>query len=575
MKDRNWGPSLFFLLALLLALPVWAAPRAVSTFQSIGLYWSPPGGAEDNAARVEFRPAGKASWRQGLDLWFDSRNSEYRGSLVELEPGTQYEVRLTLKSGLSETLNARTWSEKWRIKRTVRIEPGTTHLVIGPEDSGDEKQGYVVFTGAPGQNVIDQRAVEGNDLQRDNCVLVKQGTHHVIIRGLQLRNCKRAGIMLDRQFRPVLDTQTHDIVIEDNEIAGWGGFEQNKPNSGLVDNDAAVQCNYWRETEDEKRPDRIIIQRNVMRDPRYGSNPWMSGAGPRKHPMGPQGVLFVKCGANHVIRYNEIYSTNGNHFLDGLGGEENFSTAGFPWADSDINGNRISDTYDDGIEAEGGNRNVRIWGNYLDRVFTAIANATTSVGPLYVWRNVSNRMAQMYQPDAPPDEERRGSFIKAGSNDPRFVGGRAYYFHNTVLQPAAPGARYGMGAGWGIQNAGGKLYNFVSRNNIWQIHKAVQINGQPKFASIAADADRGPVDADFDLRNGPLWSAGRNPEDHGWKGTPEYEGRLFALKPGSPGHGSAERIPNFNDRYPRPDIGAQQSGMPPMRFGRAASGPEQ
>jgi hypothetical protein len=34
-----------------------------------------------------------------------------------------------------------------------------------------------------------------------------------------------------------------------------------------------------------------------------------------------------------------------------------------------------------------------------------------------------------------------------------------------------------------------------------------------------------------------------------------------------PGRGSAVRIPNFNDRYARPDPGAQQSGAPPMRFG--------
>ena len=47
-----------------------------------------------------------------------------------------------------------------------------------------------------------------------------------------------------------------------------------------------------------------------------------------------------------------------------MGGEDNFSTTGFPDADSDIYGNSIQNTWDDGIEAEGGNNNVRIWGNY-------------------------------------------------------------------------------------------------------------------------------------------------------------------------------------------------------------------
>jgi hypothetical protein len=562
MGARGLGRFVAGALSCLAGGSVLAAPSAVSTFQSIGLYWSPEGGAEHVAATVQFREPG-GRWRQGLDLWFDARDSQYRGSLVELKPGTRYEIRLALATGYAQTLTAATWSERFRVKRTREVAPGTTHLVIRPEDSGDER-GYVVFTAPAGRNLIDQSGVDGNDLRKDSCVLVKQGVHHVIIRGLALRNCKRAGIMIERQSKPVLEARTHDIVIEDNEIAGWGGSGHNKPDSGMADNDAAVQCDYGSETDDDKRPDRIVIQRNVMRDPRHSANPWLDGSGQRRHPSGPQGVTFMKCGRNHVIRYNEIYSANGNFFNDGLGGGQNFSTAGFPWADSDIHGNRISEAYDDGIEAEGGNRNVRIWGNYLDRVFVAIANAATAVGPLYVWRNVSNRQGGMYQPDVAPDEGARGPFVKAGSNHAAASGGRAYYFHNTALQP--PGGRYGMGAGVGIVNSGGKLYNIVSRNNIWQIHKQVLNRGRPKYASISADADHGPVDVDYDLYNGTMRNAGRHAQKHGWNATPVYDG-WYALKSGSPGHGMAQPIPNFNDQYARPDVGAQQSGAPPLQFG--------
>jgi hypothetical protein len=542
--------------AVIAAQAASAAPSAVTTFNSIGLYWQPGGGAENNAARVEFREQGGSKWRQGLDLWFDARNSEYRGSLVELKPGTQYEIRLALASGKSESLTAKTWSEKFPVKRTVQVPAGTTHFVIKAEHSGDA-DGYVLFTAAPGANVIDQGAAPGDDLNRDNCIVVKQGVHHVIIRGLALRGCKRAGIMLERQWTPVLAAQTHDVVIEDNDISGWGAFDKHRPGRNLPDNDGAIQCNYYHEKDDARRPDRIIIQRNVMRDPRHDATPWQRGRGSRVHPAGPQGVLFTNCGRNHVIRHNEIYAKNGHHFMDGLGGAENFSDAGFPWADSDINGNRISEVYDDAIEAEGGNRNVRIWGNYIDRSFVAIANAATSIGPLYVWRNVSNRMAGMYQPDGDPDAELRGPFIKAGSNHPKFNGGRAYYFHNTALQPAPEkGARYGMGAGWGILNSGGKLYNIVSRNNVWQVHKEVQINGQAKFASIVANADLGPVDVDYDVFNAPIWTGGRGDagQKHGWKRAARS--------------GAAMRIPNFNDQYDNPDVGAIQSGAPAMKYGR-------
>ena len=558
-----------------------AAPSYVATFHSIGLYWAPPAGAPGNAARVEFRAAGEPHWRPGLDLWFDERNAEYRGSLVELEPGTAYTVRLKLESGFTETLAARTWSEQFPVKRTVQIEPGSARLVIGEEDSGDERDGYVVFTAPPGRNTIDPSGLAGDEA-RDSCVVVKQGAHHVIVRGLVLRNCRRHAVYIERQFHPVLETTTRDIVIEDNEISGWGGTGHEAP--GVADDDGAIHCNYYREENAAKKPMRIIVQRNRISNPRYGANPWRTPGAPAAHPHGPQAVTFMRCGSNHVFRYNEVSSSNGNHFNDGIGGGENFSTEGFPWADSDIYGNRISQAYDDGIEAEGANRNVRIWGNYFDRVFVAIANAATSVGPLYVWRNVSDRMANMYQPEGNPDLELRGPFIKAGSNAAHANGGRAYYFHNTALQPPPPrGVAFSLGAGAGIEKSGGALYNFVSRNNVWQIHKEALSEGAPKFFSIRADCSSGPCEADFDLYNGRIVNAGARAQKHGWgpgahghpiyassgRGYPDLAARPrdFTLKPGSPGYGRAVPLANFNDAYPRADVGAHQSGTPPMQFG--------
>jgi hypothetical protein len=555
---RKMGSVPIFLLA---AFPALAAPTYVPTFHSIGLYWSGVGG-EGVPAKVEFRESGAGAWRKGLDLWYDPRNREYRGSLVELKPASIYEVRLSAGAA-TETLKARTWSEAFKVKRTVEVPAGATQLVIEAKDSGGAEEGYVVFTGKT---------------IGENCITVRQGAHHVVIRGFELKDCKRYGVFIERDSNGRVDAQTHDIVIEDNRISGWGRAQEKNPEVGA--DDGAIHCNYWHEKDDARRPDRIVIQRNTIVDPRHTANPWRTGTAKAKHPAGPQGVMFERCGRNHVIRYNEISSSNGNRYNDGIGGGENFSTAGFPWADSDIYGNRISQVYDDAIEAEGGNRNVRIWGNYLDQVFIAIANAATAVGPLYVWRNVSNRMGGMNNPDIAPDREERGPFIKAGSNNAAASGGRAYYFHNTALQPPpANGARYAMGAGWGINKSGGTLVNVVSRNNIWQIHKEAQIHGEPKFFSIRADK----VDAGSDLSNGKLIGV----ERWGQNGTPVYassgsgypdlskEPGNFSLKSGSPGFGKAEPLPNFNDQHSRPDVGAHQSGTPPMEFGirKKGSGP--
>jgi len=300
-------------------------------------------------------------------------------------------------------------------------------------------------------------------------------------------------------------------------------------------------------------------------------------------------VYFASCGNNHVIRYNDIWSSAGHYYNDGIGGAENFGTNGshgFPWADSDIYGNRISHVYDDAIEAEGDNRNVRIWGNYIDHAFVAIANAATAIGPLYVWRNVSNYMANLRCPTCDPDTEARGEFIKAGSHTSgSYNGGRAYYFHNTMLQPVLPGESFKGGGGTGIYGivTGHQLYNFHSLNNIWQGHNPTE-NDYASIQIISTPPALYPtIVANYDLYNGFLLPATWPAEAQGVFGEPTYAGLTlpsaangwtgdFSLAPTSPGYQAGTYIPNFNDQT-NPDPGAHQSGRPPMTFGRNACFP--
>ena len=52
-------------------------------------------------------------------------------------------------------------------------------------------------------------------------------------------------------------------------------------------------------------------------------------------------------------------------YNDVIGGGSNGSFRGSPGPDSDIYGNLVSHCWDDGLEVEGGSRNVRIWDNYI------------------------------------------------------------------------------------------------------------------------------------------------------------------------------------------------------------------
>ena len=532
-------------------------PTAVATFHCVGLYWSPEAGAADNMCRVRYRPIGSDAWNEALPLWLDGRGCEeelpqgngatlpaehcgqYRGSIVNLTAGTEYEVELSLeKTGQRVSLRVRTWDEELPVAETVTVRDGGKPLLI---DKSGSARGYIVYTHAPARETatIDVRNGE------KQCVEIRAS--YVIIRGLTLKNAREHGIRLF--------AGCHDVVIEGCDISGWGRISDDGWGRNL---DSAV---YSR----EKDLARVVVQRNHIHHPRGDSNNWRENRprpGKREpyHPQGAQAVYFSNSEGNHVIRYNTVFSDDDHQYNDIFGAASNFSLRGFPNRDSDIYGNRLSHCWDDAIEAEGANCNVRIWGNYTTDCFVSVACASTSVGPLYVWRNVTDVMRV-----APGDWG--GGFLKTSD---KMGGGRIFVFHNTVLQPVrvlpdgktTVGARLGLG--WG-----GPMINVTSRNNILHV-KSVAIRDRAKDPL---------ADYDYDLYRGEIQAA-EGHEKHGIEGEPIYaegyginesKGCLW-LAPDSPGRDAALRLPNFNDDYTgnAPDIGAHEANTSAMQFGTDA-----
>jgi hypothetical protein len=268
-----------------------------------------------------------------------------------------------------------------------------------------------------------------------------------------------------------------------------------------------------------------------------------------------------------VIRHNEMFNTTGKYFNDIIGGADNHSTTGFPNADSDIYGNDLSQSWDDAIEAEGGNRNVRIWGNYMNQTGTGVASTVTSVGPLYMFRNVYNR-SRMLEKSALDSDDRQVMF-KSGS-DASLGDGRRYVFHNTMLQATQSGVTYGLGAAGGISGTGGGqlVNNTVSRNNIfhnWRTWTAYyDIGAGNDFANDLFNGSAGAAVVGG-ITATPVYAAG-----NGWQS--EGNGQ-YQLAAGTPGYDQGARIANFNDAYTgaAPDVGAHEASTGAMRFGIAAS----
>jgi hypothetical protein len=510
---------------------------SVPTFHCLGIYWSPEKGQDGKKVLVRFRSAAEKTWHEGLPMRYNPVKTQeckgdYRGSIVNLEPGTSYEVALALEgTDLRTSLKAATWSEKFPIASTIKCKSGSATLTINKSGT---PEGYVLYDGTG--SVID--CGNKSDLG------ISVDASYVILRGFTIKNVKQHGIRI---------MKGHHIVIEGCDISQWGSEEERGFGFEMQ---ACVYSN-------QKDLRAVVIQRCKFHNPSWNTNSWAEDhfkGKDTKHPDGPQTIVFWESEGNHVIRYNECWSDDKHYYNDVIGGAFNGSYRGFPGADSDIYGNYFANCWDDGIEVEGGGQNIRIWNNYIENTMMMIANAATSIGPLYIWRNVTGRS---YSPPGSKWNLTHGNFMKMGFADKEdWMTGHMYVFNNTIFQPQNEGAT-GLGGDSRI------IKHCVTRNNIFQARSG----DTHSISTCKTSADN---DFDYDLLSAryPL-----DQEKHGIKGTPRYvpaAGFLCQTKTGnfqlaadSPGRRQAVVIPNFCEALDggAPDMGAQESGTPPVVFG--------
>ena len=368
----------------------------------------------------------------------------------------------------------------------------------------------------------------------------------MILRGVTVRGGREHGIVLGA---------VQDVVIERCDVAGWGS---NKPGLAWGQNLQSAIFSASRALE------RIVVQRCRLHHPRTDANSW----GENGHPEGPQGITFRGGRGRYVIRYNEITSDEEHCFNDGMGEVDNFGVAGFPNRDSDIYGNVVTHCWDDAIEAEGANLNVRLWANHLDTTFNALGLATTSLGPQYVFRNTAG-FSRTNPPGFGKLPYPAGGFLfKLGTKQPRAhtaARGAVFLFHNTMLQPQRDGAPVGLRRGAHVTDPAYAVWNITSRNNVLHTRAATD--------EAVNDPTRDPSnDFDHDFYTGVLVAA-PGAETHGLAAAPRYDGDPAAptatLAAGSPGRDAALRLPTVNDLFAGagPDVGAQEAGLPVFRPG--------
>lgn len=524
-------------------------PYAISTFECAGFYWK-----TDSATvcTVRYREKASADWKTGLNLVYDYRDREYRGSITGLKVNTAYEAELHA-GDFKKLLSFTTRNDRFPVGKVTELPVGESDKPIVITESGSPNAYHLVTVPAGSRSVLNLKNVSRYGIEID--------ASYVIVRGAEVRNAAIHGIFIRKN--------RHDVVIEQCHITFWGRLGGPHTYGNFEGgSDSGIYA--------ENSSGNLTIQRNLIEDPRGASNDWETG-----HPDGPQGISLIESSGGNVIRYNEIMSSEDHGFNDGIGGSNNFSFTGNMNRDSDIYGNIIRNCWDDAIESEGGNTNIRIWGNYIHLFYNGIATASTSKGPIYIFRNVSGESRASHWNTI------GGALIKTGERN-EFGGGRRYIFHNTILHPG------------GVFNVFSSHVNpnCITRNNIFDVP-----------GRLASDNVKEPAsDYDYDWFSGGIKGKSAS-EEHGIKFSTTPAGtRLYVTSwnlefyprstinsikfgkfpyefgdrkteitdpvvwIGNPLIDSGKIIPGFNDGYAgkAPDLGAFETGAPPLQFGRRA-----
>jgi hypothetical protein len=514
-------------------------PYAVSTYESGSVYWKTP---ESGVCTMRYKEAKGKTWKNGLDLVYDARHGEYRGSIIDLVQNSEYQVELS-SGGARAKLTLKTRNDVFPVGKTTILPEGESDKTIVITESGTPDAYHLVTVPPNSKSVLNLKNVYDNGIEVE--------ADYVIIRGVEIRNPKIHGIRIRRD--------RHDVVVEQCYITFWGriggpitygNFE------GNMDSGVSADRGTWN----------LTIQRNLIEDPRGGSNDWETG-----HPAGPQGISISQSLGGNVIRYNDIVSTEDHGFNDAIGGSSNFSDVGNLNRDSDVYGNLIRSVWDDAIEVEGANMNVRIWGNYMDKYFQGVATASTTFGPIYIYRNIfaASRRGQR--------NTLGGNMFKLGSRG-EFGGGRRYFFHNTAVQPNGP---YGS-----VRSCA----NCVAWNNIFDVparsgreadltsdfnynyggggdeKNAIRFTTTPASTRLFVSS----YSLEFYPRlyvNSIIWGA--HPYEFGDKKRNITDPVVQVRNPMIDG---GMRISGFNDDFKgeAPDVGAFEVGAQPLEFGRRA-----
>ncbi|MFB3827467.1 MAG: hypothetical protein ACE15B_11895 [Bryobacteraceae bacterium] len=357
------------------------------TLENLGFRWYIEGDDNRNAAAaVSFREAGARQWKPGLPMLRVARelvNRDYgpwragnlfASSVLSLQPGTKYEVRVELKDpdggGETRTFTAvtRDVPRAFEGGRKLDVYPNRDLMALYREARPGDilllhagvYRGPFTFdrSGEPGKPIVFRGGVDGEAILEgpglEGDLLDVQRADYLMFENLTMRNARHA-------------------------ILG-GGRKGQPASAGLVVRRCRISnVIYGITTYSERTRDWYIADNDLT-----GTNPtWYPR--PEVAYMSPSHTGINMYGRGNVVAHNRV-----SRFSDGIA-PANF---GPPVDDpelqpssNDVYGNEISWAQDDCIETDYGAHNFRVYRNRCFNAHTGISVQPFYGGPVYIIRN--------------------------------------------------------------------------------------------------------------------------------------------------------------------------------------------
>jgi hypothetical protein len=608
------------------------------TLICLGFVWDIEGDDNRNAtASVEYRKAGEAEWKSALPLmrtggFHVGRSSDWldhipppglAGSILDLVPDTEYEIRLTAKDpdGVEgqavQTFRSRTRAEP------VNPVGGRVYHVFPPTAKAEWTKNqfsnlYKAYYGGlgnlgdfnmvweriaqPGDTILVHAGVYKANLKHytDAMGLVSDGTYWLTAKGTRekpivIKSADDGEVVFDGAGAEVLfnvmaaDYHTFDGLTFRN--CGYVIFAGQQRITGCVGL-TVRNCRFedvrdgiytlYNGSKDFYIADNVFVGRNA----RDGLTGW----GTAEEGFLKSNTAITLQGSGHVVCHNSIsYFWQGYHMGTAFQGLDKGGIA------CDIYNNEMHMLIDDGVEVDGCVRNVRVLRNRLVDAGCPISAQPVYGGPAYLVRNTAyggrtslkfheawpSGMAVYHNTLISNIAIPRGSYTNADFRNNLFLTSTksqvVMAYPSAGHQIVSDHNGYQPDAVFRISRINGAdPIMDKSRDPYWPLKKYPPASDNVDHKSLAALTEATGLEEHGIMVGYEIFEDLQPFETMGWKVPGQVHppsGLSFALKPGGAAVDTGVALPNVNEGYEgkAPDLGAYEIGQPAPRYGPRGS----